>query len=30
VKTDNLEEELKNLMTAEQAVEWHKSLIEKG
>ncbi len=30
VKPDNLEEELKNLMTAEQAAEWHKSLIEKG
>ncbi len=30
VKPSNLQEELKNLMTDQQAVEWHKSLIEKG
>lgn len=26
----NLEEELKNLMDAQRAVEWHKTLIQKG
>jgi len=30
ITPSNLEAELKNLMTFEQAVEWHKSLIKEG
>lgn len=29
IKPSNLEEELKNLMNFEQAVKWHKSLVEE-
>ncbi|MCD6446020.1 glycine cleavage system protein GcvH [Candidatus Bathyarchaeota archaeon] len=30
IKPSNLEEELKNIMNFNQAVEWHKSLVKKG
>jgi len=30
IKPANLEEELKNLMDTQQAVEWHKTMIQKG
>jgi len=30
VSPSNLDEELKNLMTFEEAVEWYKKVIEEG